>query len=71
MGRSREALVECDKAVEYDPLSPEPLYHRASAKLRAGLRVSALADARRVLQMDPSDVRFKKLLEQASQVATF
>jgi serine/threonine protein kinase/tetratricopeptide (TPR) repeat protein len=53
MGRSSEAIAECRKAVELDPLSPLYNYDLASAYYLAREYEQSLQQARRTLEIDP------------------
>ncbi len=61
--RSDEALADFTMAVQLDPYDPESFYNRALLTVKRGDRLSAIADCRRALTLDPQNPRAQKLLQ--------
>jgi Tfp pilus assembly protein PilF len=48
-------LADFDRAIEFQPQSPDALAGRAQANLKKGLAAKALPDVEQALSLDPND----------------
>ncbi len=70
IGEMDQAIAECNKALEIDPLSPQAYFYLGMFLLRAGLPEEAACQFREALELEPDQPQARWLLGQALVLAS-